>query len=299
MISMIIDTDIGPDCDDVGAMGVALNFIREKKIDLLAVTCCNSLKYAPLLVKTIFDTFGIQDLPIGYLKSKKLFEDHLVYNKSIVEQFCKNTNMEFEDATWVLRKALYESKEKVTLVTIGTFTNISNLIDSKATEEIPLTGLELIEQKVEKLISMAGTFSLDFDEFNIQQDVQAAKNVMLEFPKKIIFQGFEVGNQVFTGEPLITENLEGPIKKSYEYYLKHVGTKARESWDLTTVYYAANLDSPYFRLNENGTILLDEIGKTSFDPIMDSNHGYVQLSDGKAKELEDELNAILLKIHHQ
>ena len=39
MKKIIIDTDIGFDCDDAGALAIAFDAAAKKKIELLAVTC--------------------------------------------------------------------------------------------------------------------------------------------------------------------------------------------------------------------------------------------------------------------
>lgn len=44
MVKIIIDTDIGSDCDDAGALALAHNLANEGKCQILAVTNCLSRK---------------------------------------------------------------------------------------------------------------------------------------------------------------------------------------------------------------------------------------------------------------
>ena len=56
MKKIIIDTDIGFDCDDAGALAIAFDAAAKKKIELLAVTCSidnlNSCKMILLQAKS-------------------------------------------------------------------------------------------------------------------------------------------------------------------------------------------------------------------------------------------------------
>src|SRR5690606_39291538 len=83
----------------------------------------------------------------------------------------------------------------------------SNLLQSPPDEFSPLTGKELVEQKVQRLVSMAGKFPSG-REFNIHEDVKAAKQVVEHWPTQVIFSGWEIGEKIRPGLPLIHNRSE-------------------------------------------------------------------------------------------
>jgi inosine-uridine nucleoside N-ribohydrolase len=111
-----------------------------------------------------------------------------------------------EDALTLYRRLLGKAKDNsVTIVTVGFFTNMSNLLNSAPDKFSPLNGKELIKQKVKQLVSMAACFDGRmgaFKEFNVKIDAPASQNVFDNWPGKIVFSGFEIGANIFTGLPI-------------------------------------------------------------------------------------------------
>ena len=70
MRSIILDTDIGSDCDDVGAI-VLLNRLEQlAEARILCITSVTSREFAPDAITAICRYCGRDDIPVGRLSEK-------------------------------------------------------------------------------------------------------------------------------------------------------------------------------------------------------------------------------------
>lgn len=254
--AIIFDTDIAPDYDDVGAMALLHAFADKGEATLLATISCNVFETTAPTLSVLNTYFGRPDLPIGITKADKP-------NKDCSQQWAQfinakyphalKTNAEADDALKLYRKLLVGQPDKsVTIVTVGFFTNVSNLLNSPADEFSSLTGKELITKKVKQLVSMAASLGKDGkggNEFNVVVDAAASKNVFDNWPTPMIISGFDIGERVLTGMRLINNQkiTASPVKDAFDVALKKDGnTKGRNSWDQTAVLVAVRGMEPYF-----------------------------------------------------
>ena len=163
------------------------------------------------------------------------------------------SNNDAEDAVKLYRKILQAAPNKsMTIITVGFFTNLANLLDSKPDEYSPLTGKELVKRKVKQLVSMAAGIGQDgktFREFNVHIDAAASKKVFQDWPTPIVLSGFEIGLKILTGMRLISEDeiQYSPVKDAFDVALtSDKNTKGRHSWDQTAVLVAIRGIDPYF-----------------------------------------------------
>lgn len=155
-----MDTDIGSDSDDVGAMMVLHRLRQAGECNLLAVTSSTSRKDSVAIIDVINRYYGA-DVPTGNVKGKKCSEGgtHGMYSRAVAFAYgSRYIKEEPENAVTVLRRALAAAKDKVRLVTIGSFANVAGLLKSGADGISPLSGAELVERKVSEMYSMAGNF---------------------------------------------------------------------------------------------------------------------------------------------
>lgn len=164
----------------------------------------------------------------------------------------------------VYRKILSgQPDSSVVICTIGFFTNLKDLLLSKADTYSPLDGKELVAQKVKRLVSMAGLFP-EGREFNVYNDVPAAMEVMKEWPTEIVFSGFEIGNAVFTGKKLVEMPVkDSPVKEVYTLCFAEGDPNGRMSWDQTAVLVAINGYEPYY-MSERGVMTVHEDGSNTW-----------------------------------
>ena len=280
--NVILDTDMGPDCDDAGAVAVLNKFSDFGEAKLLAMGNCTVWPEGAYCIDAINWYYGRYTIPVGTLKSTegpgKDDENYLKYNKYIAENFehaFKHTLI--PDVSSVYREALEKADDNsVILITIGMLTNIKNLMQTNPDGYSSLTGAELMEKKVKKLVCMAGNFRSGHDdffaEFNVQTDIEAARYVVANFKGEIVFCPYEMGYPIVTGTRLITtgDMKKNPVAKAYQLYCGEAG--GRNSWDLVTVYYAVRGTHGMFKESRKGNLTIDENGYTYFKENPSGKH---------------------------
>ena len=282
MKNVILDTDMGPDCDDAGAVAVLNKFADFGEAKLLAMGNCTVHPEGAHCIDAINWYYGRHTIPVGTLKSAEGpgmgDAGYLKYNKYISEHFdhaFKHTLL--PDAVAVYREALEKAEDNsVVFITIGMFTNVKNLLRSEPDGYSPLPGPELVAKKVRKLVCMAGNFRAGhddfFSEFNIKTDIGAARYVLANFKGEIVFCPYEMGYPIVTGTRLIAmgDMKKNPVAKAYQLYCGEAG--GRNSWDLVTVYYAVRGTHGMFKESRKGNLTIDENGFTYFKEDSSGKH---------------------------
>lgn len=253
---IIFDTDMGPDYDDVGAITILHAFADSGKVKILATIA--STKYPGVAgVLSVLNTyFKKPGIPIGVPKGKALeLRDFQHWTDTLLAKFPHSikSNNDVPDAVEVYRKALASQADKsVTVVTVGFLTNLANLLQSKGDKYSPLDGKALVEQKVKQLVCMAGRFPSG-SEFNVNQDAAASKYAYDNWPTPVIFSGFEIGEKIKAGLPLIHNAaiINSPVKKVFSIAIPMADEDnlGRMSWDETAVLVACGGYQPYYKLH--------------------------------------------------
>jgi inosine-uridine nucleoside N-ribohydrolase len=280
-VKIIFDTDLGPDYDDVGALAFLHAMADSGKAEILATVSSNKHPLVAPSVEIINTYFGRAELPIGAPKtagvnvgSSQHWADSIVakYPHSI-----KSTD-EVSDALNVYRKTLSSQPDKsVTIVTVGFLTNLSNLLNSQPDNISPLTGKELVLNKVRRLVSMAGKFPSG-KEFNVYMDSAASVNVYNNWPGEIIFTGFEIGWEIRTGLRLIeSPAINSPVKDVYRISipLSAEDKYGRMSWDETAVLIGIYGTEGFFD-TVRGKFIVNLDGTNSWKDDPEGNHLYVK-----------------------
>jgi len=86
-VSLIIDTDLGPDCDDAGALAVAHALEQRGEAKVLAVGYATSNPYGAPACDAINTYYGRGDCPVGTLKEGGFLEDSIKFNKYVAEHW--------------------------------------------------------------------------------------------------------------------------------------------------------------------------------------------------------------------
>ncbi|MCQ2432574.1 MAG: nucleoside hydrolase, partial [Clostridia bacterium] len=247
MKKIILDTDMGGDCDDVGAAAVLCNLAKQGKAEIVAATYCIGSPWGGYFLQNELAFFGYGNVPVGMLHEETFMNEPVYerYAKPYVEAHHLPQNMA-EDAVRVLRRALAGNggKKDIVLVAIGPLRNIANLLRSPADDISPLTGKELIAANVTEFVTMLGDFvKTDSTEWNVLMDIPSARYAVKEMPVPTVFSGYELGEHIKTGAMLADMSDDHPVKAAY---LLHSDGKSqlRESWDLVTVYNAILDDTP-------------------------------------------------------
>lgn len=257
-IPVIFDTDIAGDYDDVGAMALLHSFAAEGDIKILATISCNAFETTGPTLSLINNYFGAPDIPIGVTKRKAPYKDcPQLWAQAILNKYphALKSNDDAVDAVKLYRKILSASDDhSVVIITVGFFTNLSDLFDTAPDEYSSLSGKDLIAKKVKRVVSMATGMEegkKSGREYNVYVDVESAKKFFAVWNTPVFLSPFEVGEKIHTGIRLINSDsiTNSPVKEAYSIALtKDRNTIGRCSWDQTAVLVAAKGVDPYFNV---------------------------------------------------
>ena len=266
---IIFDTDIGMDCDDAAALGILLNAHKRGECEILAITASTGREGATATVNAICDYYGVNGIPVGRMKRMLQCDGVNNYARAVMEKY--GTEDVETDAVPLLRKTLAEAAGKVSVIAVGPLSNLEELLKSKADEFSPLCGADLVKKKVDKLYVMIGSFPQNFGgkrfrEWNLLQDVPAARYVIENWGTKKVYLPFEIGAAVFTE---MGQN-ENPVWYSMKNFAIANGVDIsngyrRESWDPVTCMIALNENNPLFIYSPEGTVTVDGDCVTLFE----------------------------------
>ena len=300
MKKIIFDTDIGGDCDDAGALAL---IHQAENLGLAKLVAC-------VLSVTRFDGAGCLDVinryyghvvPIGQWVYYPESDADAYYKDSYGTVLYRNYEHSYKTAVppcaiKVLRKALAENTgEKITLVVVGSFENVSNLMRSGPDEISELTGMELMKQQVDCIVAAAGNFVIpDKVESNISSSIHGAINVCKNSPVPIVFTHYTEGKKVLTGKIIHETDPENPV--GIAYYICMKGDN-RFSWDPMAAFYAIYGCEDIFRLTNPGTITVASDGMSTFEEHEGGQHRliYCNSYEATAKRIDEALMGVYNK----
>jgi len=281
-IKIILDTDIGPDFDDVGALTVLHALADSGKVEILGVMACNKDSLVVPTIEVINTYFGRPAIPVGTPKSKGVtIGSAQHWPDSIVSKYPHQTRSSTNapDAVTQYRKILTAQPDgSVTLVSIGFLTNLSNLLQSQPDQLNPLNGSELVALKVKKLVSMAGWYPAG-KEYNVYMDSTASVYCCQHWPTPIIFTGFEIGEKIHTGLNLVNSDVQkSPVKDAFRIAMagSKEDLKGHMSWDQTAILIAIYGTEPFFT-SVKGTIQVKLDGSNTWLENQEGKHMFVKM----------------------
>jgi hypothetical protein len=162
-VRLIVDTDAGFDVDDVGAIGVANALMDAGEAEIIAIGHTNGFPIGIGGVSTLMRFYGRDDVPIGAYKGKWARDPNAgkgtadKYLSDLVNHYpgsVKNAS-QVASAVDVYRRALAQSPDhSVHIASIGITTNMRDLVQSPPDAHSPLSGFDLIAQKVNLVVWM-------------------------------------------------------------------------------------------------------------------------------------------------
>lgn len=284
---VIFETDFGNDTDDAIAIDLLHKFADEGRVELLAVNV-NKRGLLPAEFADVINTFyGRGDIPVGVVEGTTHQDDAYDYCRKTLDStdFERSiTDYESLPAAHLLSRKVLASQpdNSVNVISVGFSTNLAKLLDSSADEYSPLSGKELVARKVKLLTVMAGRFDSANGEFNVTQDIQAARKVFSEWPGEIVFSPWELGDKVLYFAKNITD-LEWcvhPVAVAYKNYIKM--PYDRMMWDPTAVIYAIEGDK-FFTVGPSGTVSVDSEGITTFNEDPAGKHRILSVTEEQAE----------------
>lgn len=292
---IILDTDLGADCDDAGALAVMHALADKGEVEVVAIGIVNTHPNAVPAAHAINTWYGRGNVPIGTIKRETGFK-HDRYLFGIVKDYPHTlTKDTAPDVVKMYRQILANSPDKsLTLVTIGPATNISDLLDSGPDDISPLTGIELVTRKL-KFYAAGGNGDGKLPHgrpgWNYQMDKPSAKNELAKMPSDfpMIFAGGS-GYKVEVGECYRNAPADHIIRRAYVDYFGDRPSMRRPSWDQLRMLFACRPSARHlWDVSPGGDITYD-IEKVEFHWSPEPNRGrayaYVKDLPGMARELE-------------
>lgn len=279
-VPVIIDGDWGSSTDDLFALDVLEKAADEGLVDIKAVMADREGAHFYAVMDLMNCWYGRPDTPMGIVsgavKDPHVFIDYskvmLDHRTSDGDSLRRSLTLEefshLPDATELYRKILSEAKDSsVVVFLLGFPTNLANLLRSEADEYSPLSGPELVAQKVKALYIMAGEFYSGNPEpdYNLKQDKDNARVLINGWTTPIYYSPMEVGQAVDYPGELVLEDLKdqplNPIRVVYEKCFTNTGQRM---WDVCTVLQLTNPE--LFELSERGVANIDDDMVVTFTP---------------------------------
>lgn len=272
---IIFDTDMDTDCDDAGALGLLLGFVKKEKAELLGIIADTPVEYAAAACEAICNWYGVK-APIGavsaetyknderfieYRKQRSSISAEKYYNEILAKRVGK-TDADYTPAAALYRKLFVGAPDNsVTVVCVGLLTAVAELFSTTGDEISPLSGIELFNKKVKYVVSMGNARYPEMTDknFNYKMDRVATKTFFEKCPVPVYI--CPKGTRVITGFSF-TEKFpkEHPLRLAYEMFMsgENIG---RSSWDLITLLFALGYHSSVFTTESHGIVRYEETNR--------------------------------------
>lgn len=312
-VKVILDTDMGSDCDDVGALAMLNQYKNQGKAEILGVIYSSGvIPYGVGVIDAINRYYGNDSIPVGAnygnmvgdpfdkMQAEKLSKDTAAFKNKII----KNTDA--IEQTKLIRSILRDQPDNsVVYITIGHTKGLYDLLVSEPDTISELSGMELTKKKIKKWIAL-GALKASNKERHYVKDwnfffngtAEYTKFVVENFPKPIYF--IDAGADIMTGMSLAHTPNGNIVRTAYRDWLWNVQTKLlndqRPSWDLMAVYYAVEQPKKYFEIIENGFLEFDtENGCRWNKTDSQTNQNFVIQKEGFNDEISNYLNEMISK----
>jgi inosine-uridine nucleoside N-ribohydrolase len=298
-VNIIFDSDMGPDYDDVGAITI-LHALADKGEARILATMASNRYEGIAAVLNVFNTyFKRPNTPIGVPGENAVnMRDGQHWSDTLLAKYPHRTktNADAWNAVKLYRKLLaVQPDHSVTIVTIGFLTNISDLLNSPADQYAALDGKALIKKKVKLLVSMAGKFPSGY-EFNVDKDIAASNNVFQNIGIPVIYSGFEIGEKIKTGLPLINNEAiqNSPVKDVFRIAIPLSKSDAvgRMSWDETAALIAIKGYQSYYDLHKGKMQVVTDDGKNIWNDNGEGQGYIVEKVD--LQIVQDMINTLIM-----
>ena len=219
---IIFDTDFGGDIDDLNALGLLLWAERTGLVDIVGIVAVAprsgtngaGVSYTEIsAMDAVCNYFGVDDMAFGLnmemsSKTSKYCGTCCTFQHTITDR------TGIDDAPEFYRKALVSlpEGEKCNVVIVGQTNAFSRFLSSSADSISPLTGVQLAEAKIDKLVIMGGTYPTGSYETNFAAygAIPHTYNILTNYPNEIYFIGGEMWD-TRCGGILYDENLTWSI----------------------------------------------------------------------------------------
>lgn len=286
MQKLILDHDLGPDCDDAAAVCIVVKAHMKGEINCLAITSCMYTSMSAYAAQAVPDYLGCHDIPFSYNNERSATGTNVRCCGTPATRYWNNHGPwpTIYYNTPLLRQIFADNggKGDIIFITTGPLTTLYCLFASQGDSVSPLTGRQLFAANVKSYIVGGGNFeNLNDNEHNFAEDFEATDatvNTITEVP--MTFVGANVAGKFLTGDNL-PNCPDDWVLKPYYYLQTWEQYYTRQAWDLATVYYAIyggagmwQVKSGYsIRSWSNGATIMSSPGPSSYiDPIVTDSY---------------------------
>lgn len=316
-VRVIFDTDLGIDVDDAGALALLHALANKGEVRILATVSNVNDPYAPAALDAVNTYYRRPDLLVGRnpraghyaVATAYWWPEPPRFVRTVAEGFPHDTPLTGgRSAVSVYRQALAAQPDRsVTVIGVGFFVNLSDLLASPPDRYSPLSGLQLVGRKVKELVVMAGSWPNggDHDLYlsggrEITPDY--ARRVLAAWPTPIVVVPGSVCSPLRNGATLATATPPtNPVRALYREFHRGLEGKGRVSWDLCAVMYGVRgLLNPYgetmFGLSSSEHMTLSADGRNSLWKTPGNGHQRRLYRVWPADRLQQNLEYLITKL---
>ena len=276
MMNFILGTDWWTDCDDAVAIRILMraHLRGDICVRVIAVNACMPVSISSL--DAFLRSEGVSDMPLGLDSDATDFGGRPPYQQRLSTLYPDlRRNEDAENAVRLYRRLIAECDGDLDIIEIGYPQVLAAVLSSESDDISPLSGVDLVREKVRRLWVMAGKWNENPGrENNFTRGPRSrlgGSQLCALCPVPITFLGWEAGRTVISGGELSSDDVLRAVLRD------HGSEKGRYSWDPMLVQLAITGDEKRAGYSVvRGYAEVDaETGENSFREAPDGPHGYV------------------------
>ena len=297
--AVILDTDLGGDVDDLGALAALHALADLGRLDILGVVSDTPQRHAVGAIDAVDRWFGRGHLPVGrpeLLEVQSTYAD-AVYQAELAAGRPSLDGADAPPAVPLMRRLLAGAGDgSVVLVGVGVYFHLNALLDSPPDDASPLPGRDLVADKVGRAVIMGGEYPrsgpVAETNFRCWHTRGVARRFVERCPAPIDFVGVELGHTKLgfgTGARIGDLPADHPVRVGYADFFRRPPAWTRLApsdriapwsiWDQIAVYAALGAlgpaEPPLRRVR--GLNRVDDAGHNDFEVRGDGPHAYLEL----------------------
>lgn len=237
---IILDSDLGVDSDDIGDIALLHKFADMGLCKLIGMSFATQIPYGASALDTINTAYGRGDIPVGKCvvtwDTFDAYDQYLVEHYPSTHHYGTNAPVSVPMYRQLLAKAAPHS---ITIIEAAYVINLAQLILSGPDEISPLTGEELLNQKVKLLVIAAGEYPSG-TELYFRAGSTGAATLINRLKCPMIFSGNSHGAYVRTAYLPQLRQFFPPdflIRIAFERFDDIFGAFRREAWAQVLMWY--------------------------------------------------------------
>lgn len=285
---IIFDTDIGSSTDDLFALEMLYRYEQQGACKLLGVVVDREGEDCAAVADVMNNYFGHASTPIGLVRKGIPAPAVWIDYKSLPTYTNDDGGLMFRRSVddysalpdgWQLYRRLLSRQpdHSVSICTSGFVTALAQLLMSEPDDYSPLSGVELVRQKVKCIYMQGGVFGDAVEpDFNFGQGITFAQDFFRLWPQDVdmVFSPGEVGDPIeYTPEQVVSDISWTDIHPIKQVYMTCDCNTGQKMWDTLPVIQAVEGDG-VFSLSAWGTVSITWSAETFFTPSPTGNCRY-------------------------